>query len=497
MPRVAAVDLGASSGRVSAVEIGETTLRATCVHRFDTAPVLLDGRLVWDIVRIQTDIETGLADAAASGRIDAVGVDAWGCDYGLVSPEGTLTELPACYRDARTQQPDDRGASAIDRVHATVRPDELYATTGSQFQPFTTVYQLADDIGRGRLAHGEAALMIPDLVDFWLTGLRSAEVTNLSTTGLVDPRTRRLAEHLIERLADGPARCAWTSLGRQWRAPVEPGAIIGPITGAVAAHTGLRPGTPVVAVASHDTASAVAAVPADDAWAYVVSGTWSLVGMELDRPVLTPASRAANFTNELGVAGTVRFLRNVTGLWVLTQCLRSWQVDDPGMGLTGLLTGAAAEPGGALFDIDDPGLLPPGLDMPRRVARLLGQHEATPTRLARAILDSLARAYAQAIAEAGDLCARPATVVHLVGGGSHNTLLCQLTADATGLPVIAGPVEASTLGNALVQAWALNRPAHPSAPTLHRDDLATMRALVARTQPLVRYEPHTTEGTHR
>lgn len=496
--RTAAIDLGASSGRVSVVETGAGELRASSVHRFATRTVQLGRRLVWDLPGIYAEIEIGLAAAAATGRIDSVGIDAWGCDYGLIGPGGDMGGLPICYRDPRTTEPGDDGVSAVDRMHSAIDWATYYSITGTQFQPFNTIYQLVEDSRCGRLRHGETALMIPDLIAYWLTGCRTAEVTNVSTTGLIDPWRRQLADGLIEPLENATGFTQHPSLRpipliAHWRGLLEPGCIIGPVTDDVAHRTGLPAGTPVVAIASHDTASAVVAVPdADDRqWAFISSGTWSLVGVEVPEPIVTEAGRDANFTNELGVAGTVRYLRNVSGLWVLTECVRAWTAVDASISLNGLVDAAANVTAGKLFDVNDPSLLAAGADMPERIAHLVGQDDLTPVETARVILESLAHSYADSITQAGELSGRPVEVVHIVGGGSQNALLCQLTADATGLPVVAGPVEASTLGNGLVQAWALGNwsaGVRQSKGTISLADLTAMRRLVASTQPLVRYE---------
>jgi rhamnulokinase len=308
-------------------------------------------------------------------------------------------------------------------------------------------------------------LLVPDLLAYWLTGEVGAELTNASTTQLLDVRTRTWATELVERIGVDPALLA------PLRAP---GTVIGP-----AADLG---GTPVIAVGSHDTASAVAGVPAaNERFAYISCGTWSLVGVELAAPVLTEASRRANFTNELGVDGTVRYLRNVMGLWLLQECLRAW----PDADQAALLAEAATLPAKAVIDPDDPVFLPPG-DMPARIAgacRRAGHPEpATRAETVRCIVDSLAQAHRRAVEAAQELSGREVDVVHVVGGGARNTLLCQLTADACGLPVVAGPVEATALGNVLVQARALGAVG---------GDLAELRALIRATQPTTRYTPST------
>lgn len=493
--RVAAIDLGASSGRVSVVEVGAERLRVASVYRFTTRTVHLGGRLVWDVVGMYAKIEAGLASAAATGRIDSVGVDTWGCDYGLVGIGGDLDGLPICYRDPRTMTPGADGATAVDRMHSVADQSALYSMTGTQFQPFNTIYQLVDDSrgGRsGRIRNGDIALMIPDLIAYWLTGCRSAEVTNVSTTGLLDPWRRQLADGLVGPLQaaagfTGHPSTRLAALISHWRSLVEPGSVIGPVTSEVAERTGLAAGTPVIAVASHDTASAVVAVPGaeDRQWAFISSGTWSLVGVELFGPVVTKTGRAANFTNEMGVGGTVRYLRNVTGLWVLNECVQAWKTVDPDVALDVLLDAAADETVRGVFDINDPSLMAAGTDMPKRVAGLIGRDDLSRPAITRAILDSLATAYAESVSQATHCSGRQVAVVQIVGGGAQNSLLCQLTADATGLPVVAGPVEASTLGNGLVQAWSLQS----GGGAISETDLDAMRKLVTSTQPLIRYEP--------
>ena len=347
---------------------------------------------------------------------------------------------------------------------------ELYAVTGIQHLPFNTIYQLA---ATPMLRHARTMLLIPDLLAYWLTGEIGAEITNASTTSLFDVRAQAWAGELI-RQAGLPPRI-FPPLRR-------PGEVIGPITGR---PNEVGPELPLIAVGSHDTASAVAAVPAGGpGFAYISSGTWSLAGVELDAPVLTEASRAANFTNETGVDGTVRYLRNVMGLWLLQESLRGWARSAPGASLGSLLGEAARLPPlRFVVDPDDPVFLPPG-DMPGRIASWLsGRGEAAPAGPAetvRCILDSLALAYRRAITQAQALSGRHADVVHIVGGGSRNTLLCQLTADATGLPVVAGPAEATCFGNVLVQARALG-----AAP----GDLAGMRALIRMAEPLRDFSP--------
>jgi rhamnulokinase len=459
--RLAAVDLGATSGRVMVGTVGPDVLRLEEVHRFANGPVQAeDGSLHWDIGRLRQEMLAGLR---AAGPVDGIGIDSWAVDYGLLDASGSLLGDPYCYRDDRTD-------GIRDKVLALVPDDELYATTGLQQLPFNTIYQLAAEASLDDVA---TMLLVPDLLAFWLTGEVGAEATNASTTQLYDVRRRSWATGLAERV-DVPVGIL---------PPLrEPGDVVGRLLPEVAEATGLPASTPVVAVGSHDTASAVVGVPAapGSSFAYISSGTWSLVGVELDAPVLSDAARAADFTNEGGVDATIRFLRNVTGLWVLTETMRAWGTDD----LTGLLAEAELTPAfGPMVDIDAPTFLPPG-DMPARIAeacRATGQPPpASRGETVRCILESLALAYRRNVRLAGALSGREVEVVHVVGGGARNALLCRLTADACGLPVLAGPVEATALGNVLVQARTLGA---------DLPDLAAMRSLVRRTHDLVRYEP--------
>ncbi|GAA2459082.1 rhamnulokinase family protein [Actinomadura vinacea] len=463
-PTFAAVDLGASSGRVMTARIGPGTLDMTEVLRFPNRPVRVHGTLHWDVLGLYGNVLDGLRAAAAatpSGLVSA-GIDSWAVDYGLLDGNGALLGNPVHYRDSRTD-------GVMERVRAEVGDDLLYQISGLQFLPFNTVYQLVAP-GAG-LERAEDLLLIPDLLAFWLTGEIGAERTNASTTGLLDVRDSTWSQPLLDRLG---------LPGRLLPRLREPGDVIGTPRPDVAEETGVPAGLAVTAVGSHDTASAVAAVPAaGDRFGYISCGTWSLVGVELPAPVLSEESRKANFTNEGGIDGTVRYLRNVMGLWLLQETLRAWGSPD----LPALLAEAEHVPARrSLIDPDDPEFLPPG-DMPARIAahcvRRGLPEPRTRAEIVRCVLDSLALAHRATLREAVRLSGREVEVVHLVGGGSRNDLLCRLTADACGLPVIAGPVEATALGNVLVQARA-----HGAI-----DGLAEMRELVARTQPLRRYEP--------
>ncbi|WP_277986483.1 rhamnulokinase [Promicromonospora panici] len=464
-PAFVAVDLGATSGRVMLGVLDGGRVELVECGRFANGPVDSGDGLRWDIESLWAGILDGLRAAgtlaARTGvEICGIGVDSWAIDHGLLGPDGRLVGDPWCYRDARTD-------GVADRVYERIPFERHYAVNGLQHLPFTTEFQLvagADGgLGSAEWARASRLLLVPDLITYRLTGRQVAEVTNASTTGMLDVRTRTWASGLLEQLVgEYPGL---SGLGERLPELVEPGTVVGPLTDVVREMTGLGP-VPVFAVASHDTASAVVGtpLPEEGTAAYISSGTWSLVGVELPGPVLTDASREANFTNELGVDGTVRYLRNVMGLWILDECVREWTAADspgangPPVDLDVLLADAAAEPGGrCLLAVDGDEFLAPG-DMPARVRTAIRRSGAevpdTRAALARVVLDSLAEAYAGVVRQAGELAGTEIRAVHVVGGGSRNELLNRLTAQASGLPVIAGPAEATALGNVLVQARA-------------------------------------------
>ena len=458
----AAVDLGATSGRVMIGRVGADRLDLEQVARFPNGPVRRADGLHWDFAALHDHVLDGLAEALRrEPAIESIGIDSWAVDYGLLR-DGDLLAEPFHYRDERT-------ARGVDEVHAITPFAELYGRNGLQFLPFNTLYQYRVD---PLIAGADAALLIPDLLAFLLTGRAVAERTNASTTGLLDVRTAQWDLDLATRL--GIPERVLPDL-------VDPGETIGRLRPEVARRIGGD--LPVVAVGSHDTASAVLAAPLTSPDpAYISCGTWGLVGLELAAPVVSDAARAANFTNELGVDGRIRFLHNVTGLWLLSETVRQWEGEDGApIDLPALLDDAAAVTDEVpLFDADDPSLSAPG-DMPARIAALLGEAapESRPA-FARSIVESIAAAFADAVHDAATLAERQVDSIHLVGGGSLNRLLCQATADRSGVPVLAGPVEATALGNVLVQARA--------AGTAH-DSLAQLRALVTATHTPVRYEP--------
>ena len=442
-----AIDIGASGGRVMAGTTSDGVVSLETVHRFPNGVTEGDGHLRWNLEELHRQVEIGIDLLPA---VESIGIDTWAVDYGLLDGRGQLLAEPIAYRDPRTDE-------TVGQVHALVPPAELYAINGLQFLPFNTIYQFAAEQAGPLWRQAEHVVLLPDLLAYLLTGVLRTEVTNASTTGLLDARSHRWSNELLDRLA----------IPADLLPPLEPpGSPRGTTVG----------GIPLTAVGSHDTASAVVGVPATgERFAYIASGTWSLVGLELTAPVLTEAARVANFTNELGVDGRTRFLRNVGGLWLLQECLRSWGRDD----LSVLLDEAASRPTAVRIDVDDPGWILPG-GMPERIAKAAGSGPMSPAATVRCILASLADAYARTLQQASELSGCPIEIVHVVGGGSQNELLCQLTADAAGIPVIAGPVEATAIGNVLVQARA-----HGAVPA----SLEELRQIVARSFSLRRYDP--------
>ncbi|MGN6679362.1 MAG: rhamnulokinase [Streptosporangiaceae bacterium] len=450
-------------------EVAPDRLALREVHRFGNAPVTVAGTMHTDVLRLYEEVLEGLRTAAATAEIASVGIDSWGVDYGLLDADGALLGNPVHYRDVRT-------AGAAERLAAMIDPAELYGITGIPTIPINTLCQLVAAAGTAQLDAARTLLLLPDLLTYWLTGAVAAEVTNASTTQLLDVRTGRWAGRVAEQVGLRP------DIFPPLR---NPGDSVGRTLPEVRARTGLAAPTPVTAAASHDTASAVVAVPAAGTdFAYISCGTWSLVGVELDRPVLTEASRLASFTNETGVDRSVRYLRNVMGLWLLQESMRCWSAAGLRVSLGELLGRAASsEPLRTVVDADDMDLLRAG-DMPARIAAACARAgqpvPSGPGQTVRCIIDSLALAHRRAVRQARQLSGRSVGVVHMVGGGSRNALLCQLTADACGLPVLAGPAEATALGNALIQARA-----HGAAPA----GLDGMRALIRRTQPVRRFDP--------
>jgi rhamnulokinase len=474
MTTFAAVDLGAQSGRVAVGRFDGTRLTATEVHRFANIPVRTGDTLHWDLLGLYREVLAGLGAAAAENTIASVGVDSWAIDFGLVDRKGRLLRNPVHYRDARR-------AGAVEGVLRRIPARELYERTGIQLLPINTVFELAAMAAEPDpvLGAADSLLLIPDLLHSWLCGTRTSERTNATTTQCYDPRAGAWATDLLERIDVPP---------RLMPEIVEPGTCLGTIDPRVADETGFG-NAAVVAVATHDTGSAVAAVPFRRPDSVFVSiGTWSLVGLEVDEPVITDASFAANLTNEGGVDGTVRLLRNVTGLWLLHECRRVWAGEGRAYSFDELVALAAdAPPFEAFVDPNDPSFTEPG-DMPARIRAhciRTGQREpADPGATARCILESLALKHAETIATLASVSGAEPREIHVVGGGAQNELLCGWTASASGLPVLAGPAEATVLGNLLLQAIAAGELA----------SLTEAREVVrASVEPVV-YEPEETSA---
>lgn len=468
-----AVDLGAESGRVVLGSFDGERVALEEVHRFPNTPVWLPDGLHWDVLRIFTEIKDGLAKAVGSaGRIESLGVDSWGVDFALLDRDGALISNPYHYRDPRTAGMEERALKRVSR-------EEIYGITGIQFMPINTLNQLLAMEGSPLLGAAQTLLMIPDLVNYWLTGERACEFTDASTTQLCDARSGDWARGLVEKM--GLPTHVFEEI-------IAPGTELGPLLSGIAEETGVEQEFPVTAVASHDTASAVVAVPTErEDFAYISSGTWSLVGVELPEPAITPEGMRANFTNEGGFGGTTRFLKNVMGLWLLQECRRTWAREGRDYSYEELGRLAEGEPGArSLLDPDHPGFLPPG-DMPARIRRFCRETEQSPPEepgaVVRCVLESLALKYRWTLERAEEITGRRAEVVHVVGGGVRNALLCQLTADATRRPVRAGPVEATALGNLMVQAHSRG----------YLGSLEEMRAAVRGSVGVRDYEPQGSE----
>jgi len=464
-----AIDLGAGSGRAFLGHVDARGLALEELHRFTYGPRPSAGHLRWDMTALHGGLVAGLAAArqraAASGRsVASIGVDAWGVDYGLIDAGGALVEEPIAYRDPRTE-------GVMDAVLARVPRAEIFRRTGIQFMPINTIYQLAAHVRDGLAADAAGVLLMPDLCHLFLSGSRSGEYTDASTTQLLDATTRQWDDALFARL--GLPRALMPAL-------VDPGADLGTLRPALQADLGGDP-IRVIAPATHDTASAVVGTPLTPGWAYISSGTWSLVGVERTTPLLTGEVEAANFTNEGGAGGTIRLLRNVMGLWLLEACRREWGTASPDH--DALVAGAAALPRGAgLIDAQDLSLLnPPSMLGAIRAQLTAHGHPmpSDPAGVARVIFDSLAQSYATVVATIERLTGEAIPGIHIVGGGSRNAYLNQATADACGKPVLAGPVEATAAGNLIVQAVAAGAIA----------SIAEGRQSVARSIPLRAFEP--------
>ena len=465
-----AYDLGADSGRAMLARLTSGVIEVREIHRFPTHTVTQNGSLRWDIARIWHHIREAL-DRVGDVPLESIGVDTWGVDYGLLDGRGNLLGNPYHYRDSRTD-------GIMSAVFSRISRDRIYAVTGIQFLPINTLFQLyaASRATPADVETARALATIPDLLNYWLTGRLSSEYTIATTTQMVDARTRRWAEPLLEAIGL-PTRLL--------QPIVEPGTTVGPLLDSVSARFH---GTPVVAPACHDTASAVAAVDTGSSGAFLSSGTWSLLGAELAAPVITPDALALNFTNEGGVAGTTRLLKNITGLWLLQACRRCWSDEGRAVDYDALLEAMVADGQAfrSLVDPDHRDFVRPA-DMPRSIAaycRRTGQPEPdVPPAFARTILESLAFKYRAVVESLESLIGSRVDTIRVVGGGARNRVLTQWTANATGRAVIAGPAEATALGNVALQMVA----------TGAVSSVAEARAAVERSFPVERFEPVDTE----
>jgi rhamnulokinase len=461
-----AFDFGAESGRAILGRFQSGVLDVSEIYRFPNEPVRARGSLHWDILRLWHEIKKSF-DSPALSKLDSIGIDTWGVDFALLGERGNLLENPYHYRDARTD-------GIMEAVFAQTPRENIYDITGIQFLPFNTLYQLyAASVSTPRLIKAADALVtIPDLLNYWLSGSLVSEYTNATTTQFVDAKTRTWANGLLSEL-DLPSRLL--------RPIVNPGTIIGELQNTASSAFA---GTPVVAPACHDTGSAVAAIASSGKTAFLSSGTWSLLGAEIPAPVITPRARDLNFTNEGGVCGTIRLLKNIGGLWLLQSCRRCWSASGQNFSYEELMDAAANEKQGfvSLFDPDHQDFLNPEnmLSAIADYCRRTGQPSpSTPPSYARAILESLAFKYRSVLDSLEELTGIRFEEVRIMGGGSRNRLLNQFTADATGRSVIAGPAEATALGNIAMQMLATGAVA----------SLSEARQVINRSFPVERFEP--------
>jgi rhamnulokinase len=470
-----ALDLGAESGRAILGQLQSNHLSIKEIARFRNEPVFCDGGLHWDVPRLWQEIQSALhaLDPHNIHQLDGVGVDTWGVDYALLGKNGILLENPYHYRDARTN-------GVMERVLQLLTPKEIYQTTGIQFLAFNTIYQLyTTRLQRPELLNAaEHMLTIPDLFNFWMTGKIVCEYTNASTTQFLDVHTRNWALPILQKLGI-PTRILPKI--------IDPGTVVGNILPALAENNPVLANTRVVAPACHDTGSAFAAVESGQGTALISSGTWSLLGAGIPQPVVTEKARRLNFTNEGGVGGTVRLLKNITGLWLLERCRREWQNERLFPGFEILLAQAANQRSLQHFVVpDDPSFVLPQ-NMPEAIVAFCaktGQSKPTsPAAITRCILESLAMRYRQVLEWLEDLSGFVFQEIRIVGGGSQNDLLNQFTADATGRRVLAGPVEATALGNLALQLIGIG-----AVPTL-----SEARAIIAKCFPARVFEPRHTD----
>lgn len=471
MKNYLAIDLGAESGRAMLASLSDSALALEELHRFPNTPVRVPTGLYWDTFRLFHEIQQGLAVAGRDRKLEleGIGVDTWGVDFGLLGCDGALVDNPRHYRDSRNN-------GMLEKTFAAVPREEIFAHTGIQFMQFNSLCQLyaARLAGSPALQAAERLLFMPDLLNYWLSGVQVTELSIASTSQFYNPVKKRWAAELFAKL--GLPEKILTDI-------VPPGTLLGSLLPHVAEAAGLDSATPVYATCGHDTASAVAAVPATggDDWCYISSGTWSLMGVELSEPVVNEGSLKLNFTNEIGANGTIRFLKNIAGLWLMQECRRAWALEGREYSYAELAELAStARPFAAIIDPD--AFLEPG-GMPGKIAAFCRAHgepaPESPAEMCRAIMESLALRYRQVLESLESLLGRKLGVIHIVGGGSRNQVLNQFVADATGRSVVAGPTEATALGNVLVQAIGSGE----------LSGLEEARHLIVRSFPLTTVEP--------
>jgi rhamnulokinase len=465
--KILAFDLGAESGRALIGAFDGERLGLEVVHRFANGGVQTLDSLHWDILRLYSEMSAGLRKAAAEhGTVASVGVDTWGVDFALLGRGGTLLGNPRHYRDPHTE-------GVMDWAFTRVSRAEIFQRTGIQFMRFNSLFQLLalQRAGSPLLDMAETLLFIPDLLHYWFTGLKFNEYSNASTSQMLDPATRNWDRDLVDRFGL-PTGILGTL--------VKPGTVLGPMRAGI----GALPGVPVIAPATHDTAAAVAGVPAEgNSWAYISSGTWSLMGAEIAEPLTHAQVHTVNFTNEGGVGGTIRLLKNIMGLWLVQECRRAWERAGRDYTYEALMQqAAAAPPFTSLVNPDDDSFMLPA-DMPRALGDFCRQRGQTipqePGPVIRCALESLALKYRWVLEKLEELVGRRLDTIHIVGGGSQNTLLCQLAADACQRPVLAGPVEATAIGNVITQLLGLGL----------IKTLGEGREIVRRSFTLTTYEP--------
>ncbi len=466
-----AVDLGAESGRVMLGTVSDERIVLEEIHRFGNGPIEDDGSLKWDFNKLFSEIKTGigLAGKTADNGISGIGVDSWGVDFGLLDADGKLVENPYHYRDNRTN-------GMMERAFELLSKREIYENTGIQFMQLNSVYQLLAMrfANSGALVRAKNLVFIADLVSYYLCGKIFAEYTLASTSQFMDMRTGKWSGEVLDRLSL-PIKIMPEL--------VEPGTIVGQLSPDLQKELGCGP-IPVIAIGSHDTASAIAGVPAGEGnWAYLSSGTWSLMGVEIPNAIVTDETFEYEFTNEGGVENTIRLLKNIMGLWLMQECRRQWQKEGTKLSYDKLTAMAEkAEPFAGFLNVDDSVFLALG-NMPDRINKYLARCGQNPIKdkgqIIRIIMESLALKYRQVMDAIEDVTGNTIEVLHIVGGGIKNELLCQFTANATGKKVITGPIEATASGNVLMQAKAAGQ----------IENLDQARKIVRNSFELKEYQP--------